>query len=372
MNSRLLAIPAVMMAACLILSCVSGKKAYQHGDYYAAVLEAVEHLRHSPDNKSSKQVLTESYQPAVDLLNTDAQNQIASNANQKWKLVVQDYVKINNLYENIRTSPGALTVIPTPVNKYKELTLAKDSAANECYNAALQDMLKNTRQDAKTAFFLFTDANTFSPGFKECIEMIQQAKLNATLNVVVDGTGPNNYSWTFDQIIYGSTVNQFVKFYSPQQVQTQNIARIDQRLRISVGGYEETRPYINRTSQNYVDSVATGGDHVVKGVHYPNYQRVFGSMSIYEKQIVASGSLLLYIQDNTNQAQLANTNVTTQFTWRSQWANCSGDPRAFPRTMSGLCNQPENYPSGGQLIVQTKKDLDNKLVEAIGLFYRSY
>src|SRR6267378_6648560 len=92
----------------LVEACSSGKSAYKHGDYYTAVLEAVQRLRQNPDNKRSKEVLKLSYQAAVDFLNTDVQNQIASNASSKWKTIVQDYDKINNLYENIRTSPGAL------------------------------------------------------------------------------------------------------------------------------------------------------------------------------------------------------------------------------------------------------------------------
>src|ERR1700712_1620063 len=132
MSSRVFAILAVLIfTVALSQSCTSGKTAYKHGDYYSAVLEAVERLRHSPDNKKSKEVLSLSYQAAVDFLNTDAQNKISSNDNNKWKTVVADYGKINNLYESIRTSPGALKVISSPVNKYKELTVAKDSAAAE-------------------------------------------------------------------------------------------------------------------------------------------------------------------------------------------------------------------------------------------------
>src|SRR6266850_1086950 len=108
MKLRLLLAFVVLIA--LIESCSSGKSAYKHGDYYTAVLEAVQRLRQSPDNKKSKNVLGLSYQAAVDFLNTDVQNQIASNASTKWKTIVQDYDKINNLYENIRTSPGALKV----------------------------------------------------------------------------------------------------------------------------------------------------------------------------------------------------------------------------------------------------------------------
>src|SRR5258706_9608682 len=237
MKSRLLF--GFLVLIVLIESCSSGKSAYKHGDYYTAVLEAVQRLRQSPDNKRSKEVLSLSYQAAVDFLDTDIQNQIASDANFKWKNVVQDYNKVNSLYENIRTSPGALKVIPNPINKYKELNIAKDSAAAESYNRGVEAMLKNTREDAKQAYFLFTDANAYSPAYRESIEMMTQAKFNATLKVVVQPSLQNYWGWNFDPIVFAATGNQFVQFYTPQQAQNENLQRIDHFLLVSVHGYNE-------------------------------------------------------------------------------------------------------------------------------------
>ena len=72
-----------LLAALILDACTSGKSAYQHGDYYQAVIESVQRLRQSPDNKKSKEILSLSYQAAVDNITQDAQNQITSNANMK-------------------------------------------------------------------------------------------------------------------------------------------------------------------------------------------------------------------------------------------------------------------------------------------------
>jgi hypothetical protein len=264
-----------------------------------------------------------------------------------------------------------LKVIPNPVNKYKELTTAKDSAASECYNSAVLSMLKNTRQDAKQAFFLFTDANTFSPGYRESIEMMQQAKINATLNVVVDPSYQNNNNWTFDQIIFRTNGNQFVKFYTLQQAQEQNLQRIDQHLRVTVNGFEEGRPYVTRNSQNYQDSVAVG-EQVVKGQKRTIRQAVNAQMTLFQKQISATASLQLWIQDGASHGELLNSPVASQINWVDQWAICTGDTRAFPSTVSGFCNKSESYPAPGQLLTQAKRELDSKLAAALDGFYRNY
>ena len=202
-----------LLSLLVLDSCSSGKAALKHGDYFSAVSQAVARLRQNPDHKKSKEVLSTSYKMAIEYLETDAKNQIASNANFKWKNAVQNYESINNLYEQIRTSPGALKVIPNPVNKYNELTEVKNKAAEETYEAGIQYMLQNTREDAKRAYFLFSEANNFNPGYRESIEMIEQSKFNATLKVIVDPTFQNYNDWNFESLIFGSRPSQFIKFY---------------------------------------------------------------------------------------------------------------------------------------------------------------
>jgi hypothetical protein len=355
----------------IIQSCTSGKSAYKHGDYYTAVLEAVQRLRQSPDNKKSKEVLQLSYQAAINFLNTDVQNQIASNANFKWKSVVQDYDKINNLYENIRTSPGAQKVIPNPVNKYKEMTVAKDSAAAECYTRGVEAMLKNTRQDAKQAFFLFTDANTYAPAYRESIEMIQQAKFNATLKVVVQPSVQNYWGWNFDPVVFSGCGNQFVQFYSPQQAQNENLQKVDHFLLVSIHGYQENRSNITKSVQNYSDSVKVG-EKTVRDQKVPVKQKITAQMTVFEKVIPYSGAIQLFIKDAGSNAELTNSRISNQLTWNSRWAVCSGDQRCIPSGVKGLCTAGETYPAGGQLITFSKKDLDAKLANALANFYSNY
>ena len=354
-----------------IESCSSGKSAYKHGDYYTAVLEAVQRLRQSPDNKRSKSVLSLSYKAAIEFLDTDIQNQIASNANFKWKNVVQDYDRVNSLYENIRTSPGALKVVPNPINKYKELTVAKDSAAAECYTRGVEAMLKNTREDAKQAFFLFTDANAFSPAYRESIEMMQQAKFNATLRVVVQPSVQNYWSWNFDPVVFGGTGNQFVQFYTPDQAQSENLQRIDQFLLVSVHGYQENRPTISNSVQNYSDSVKVG-EKTVNNQKVPVKEKITARVTIYEKIIPYSGAVQLFIKDARSNAELSNSRISNQLSWSNRWASCTGDSRCIPAGVKGLCNGRESYPAGGQLITLAKKDLDAKLAGALTNFYRNY
>ena len=359
---------------CIIIiaeGCVSGKSAYKHGNYYEAVLDAVQRLRQNPDNKKSKEVLSLSYQAAVEYLETDAQNQINSGANFKWRTAVQNYEKVNHLYEQIRTSPGALKVIPNPTSRYKELTEVKAKAAEESYEAGIQAMLKNTRTDSKQAFFLFTDANNFSPGYREAIEMITQSKFNATLKVVIQPSIQNMYDWNFNPQIFGYRGNQFVQFYTPQQAQEQSLPKIDQFLSLVVNGYQEARPVITKRVQDLKDSVKTG-EKTVNGKKVPINKLVTAQMTIYEKRITSKGSIRLLVVDAETKAEVKNSEIVSDMSWSDNWASYTGDAQALSQSNKALCEKKEPYMTRDYLVKQTENDLGRKLSSSLTSFYASY
>lgn len=365
------ALSAIVVVAILAEGCSSGKSAYKHGDYYQAVLTSVQHLRSSPDHKKSKEVLGLSYQAAVDYLEQDAQNQLASNANFKYKSVVANYEKINRLYDEIRTSPGALKVIPTPVNRFKELTEYKAKAAEESYDAGIQAMMLATRQDAKNAYFYFTDANTFSPGFRESIEMMDQAKANATVNVIIEPALDNRYSWNFDPVVFGYNSNMFVKFYTPKQAEEMGVKRVDQFLKVSVNSYREGLPQISRRTETRTDSVKTG-EKTVNGQKVPIYQKITSTTTIFEKKATGHGSINLWITDASSKADIRNQEITSDMSWSDSWAIYTGDLRAVASGNKKLIEKKEPNMGPGYLQGITKKDLDSRLADVISNYYSQF
>lgn len=361
----------VLLSTLLFDACSSGKSAYKHGDYYEAVLTAVQRLRGKPDHKKSKEVLKLSYQLAIDYLETDAKNQIEANANFKYSTAVTNYTKINHLYEEIRTSPGALRVIPKPISKYDELTAVKAKAAEETYEAGIQALLKNTREDAKQAYFLFNDANTYSPGYREAIEMIEQAKFNATLKVIVQPSLINYSDWNFEPIIFGYNANQFVKFYTPRQAEEQELKRIDQYIKLIVNGYQEGRPVITNKSESFSDSVKTG-EKTEKGVKIPIYTKVSATMITYTKRITGRGSVNLLITDAESRAEIRNADIIAEETWADTWATYKGDDRALSDGNKKLCEKREPYPERNYIENRTRKEMDNKLSQELRNFYSKY
>src|SRR6185503_9528389 len=107
-------------------------------------------------------------------------------------------------------------------------------------------------------YFLFRDANNFSPEYRESIEMGNQAKFDATLKVIVEPITINPTSWNFEPIMFGYHGNEFVRFYTQQEAQNENLQRIDQYMSVVINNYWEGLPNITKRSQEVRDSVKTG------------------------------------------------------------------------------------------------------------------
>jgi hypothetical protein len=355
----------------LITSCTSGKSSYKHGNYYQAVLESIQRLRSNPSHKKSKEILKLSYPAAISYLETDTQNKMAANDNEKWRIAVQNYSSINNLYEEIQRSPGAMKVIKNPVSKYQELNEAKKKAAEESYEMGLQAMLKNTREDSKRAYFLFKEANNLSPEYRESIEMSNQAKFDATLKVVAQPILINPTPWNFEPIMFGYKNNEFVRFYTPAEAQNENLKRIDQYMSVVVGDYWQGLPNITKKSQDVRDSVKTG-EKKVNNVTVPIYTKVKATVTTFEKTVKARGSLNLIIKDGPSKADIRNTPIVSEQTWTSEWAIYTGDARALAQNLRKLTEKREPFLSNNQLKDMVREDLEKKLSNSIASFYRNY
>ncbi len=212
-----------------IAGCSSGKKAYTRGDYYESVMKSINRLQRNPTHKKSVETLRDAYPMAVEYYESQARNKIASNDPNKWKAVVQYYNTMNYMYEQINRSPGALVVIPNPVNHYADLEEAKNNAAEESYSKGILAMEKGTRQDAKLAYANFRDADSFIPGYMDVNQKMEEALWAATLKVVIEPipviarnleVSSEFFQNKFYEYLHDQHISEFVKFYTLEEANT--------------------------------------------------------------------------------------------------------------------------------------------------------
>lgn len=351
-------------------ACTSGKAALKKGDYYEAVLESVNRLRSSPENKKAKEVLLQGYPLSIEFIETNIQNGINADDPMKWRNAVRGYEQINHLNDEIKTSMGAKHVIPNPVTRFKELATAKGNAAEESYLAGINSLMKNTRDDAKQAYFDFKAATTFEPGYKESIEMMNQAEFNATLRVAYEEINASHINYGSLQPVINSLRRQFLSF---KPIAEKDTVTPHQYLKIIFVNYrEDAHGTITTTSEELKKDIKVDEKKGPDGKTQDVMQAVTAKISYFHKMKKAASSATFTISDASTSAILQNQNIAGNSSWQYDWATYSGDIRALNTSQQSLCKLKETNPSDQFLFNQAIANLQTNLGSQLKSFYSKY
>ncbi len=371
-----------VLSLIFILGCSSGKKAYERGDYYEAVMKAVSRLRQNPDHSKSAEALQAAYPLAIDHFETQAKNEIASNSPYKYKNAIAHYNSINQLHDAIKQCPGCLRVINNPVNRYSEIGPLKEKAAEESYNAGIASLMKGTRNDAKTAFYNFVDVQNFAPGYKDVLEYITKAKDEATVNVVVEQIPvPTRYNLSggffqdkVEEFLHRNYPEQgFVKFYTPEEADRVRLARADQILRIQFDDFSVGNSVLREKEEEVSRDSVKVGEVKLEGKTVPVYNTVKAKLTTYTKEISSSGLLSMVIVDAKTKGVLTHQKFDGKYVWVSKWGRFNGDERALTDAHLALCRQKEvNPPIAQDMFLEFTRPIYDRLVPALKSFYQNY
>ena len=368
MKSRTLLLFVAVIA--LLESCASGKAALKNGNYYEAVLESVNRLRAKPDHKKAKVVLQQSYPLAIDFIQTRIQNGITADDPRKWRNAVEGYNQINNLNTQIKTSLGAMKIITNPVTKFKELAEVKTKAAEESYNDGIQYMLKNTRDDAKSAYFSFKEASGYEPGYREVVELMTQAEFNATLRVAYQEINASRINYGSLQPIINSLQRQFLSF---RPIEQQDTVPPQQYLKIVFNDYrQDARPQFSSRNENLEREVKVGEKKGADGKVQDVMEKVAGTITYYTKTKRAYSNATLSVTDAKTNAMLLNNSVEGNSQWQYTWATFKGDNRAMNTEQVNLTKRTEASPDDQSLYNQAISNLKTNLSQQLANFYRRY
>lgn len=218
---------AYLITIVVLGGCSSGKSTFERGSYYEAVITSVNRLRKNNDHKKSVETLRQAYPMAVASYEDRAKTSLASAERFKWSEVVRSYTYINTMYDEIKRCPGALVVVPNPVNYFSKLQEARQHAAEERYAAGILSLQGNTRQSAKEAYGYFKTANEYVNGYKEVNDYLAAALAAATVKIVVEpipvhfksvGVSAEFFNDKISEFVHAAPISEFVKFYTRAEV----------------------------------------------------------------------------------------------------------------------------------------------------------
>lgn len=377
---KTLYIYATIIVAIFIVSCSTGKKALQKGDYYKATMEAVNRLRSAPENKKAQQVLLQSYPLANSNIMRNIQNALDENRIDKYAVIVREYMSLNELANSIYACPKALQLIPSPNQYYTELKNAKDLAAAEAYNLGTFALSQNTIQKAREAYFHFKDADNYVNGYKDVAEKLQESLFLATLKVVVSKPITSmkyqlSADFFYDNLMAQMskvTSNKFIRFYTYQEAKNENLKQADQYLVLdfndfTVGNMRESK----NTTEISKDSVLVGTTKV-NGANQNVYGTVKANFTIFRREVISGGILNVRIVDAFNNRTLENKNFTGQFVWFNEWATFKGDERALTDKQIKMTNNSDVImpPPNQDLFVEFTKPIFDQTVSFVRNYYK--
>lgn len=368
----------------IIISCSSGEKALEKGDYYQAVIKSINRLRSNPSKEKARQIVAKAYPLAVNWYNKQIQQTKSSNIPLKWSRIVSNYQTLNNLAREIDRCPAAKEMIPVPNYYINELEDAKHQAAPECYIAGMEALNRGTREDAKRAFRHFMNANNYVPNYKDVVEMMDKAHYMATLKVVIEQIplpslrfklSADFFQDQVDRFLGQQLKREFVRFYSPQEAQQEKLEFPDQILRIQFMDFVvgETHETSKEEIVVSADSVKVGTVTLKDGEKVPVYNKVKAKLTTHRREVISKGLLSLEIIKFQNKHVLMNNRLPGEFVWFTQWGHFNGDERALTPEELKLCNsEPVPALPPQELFTEFTRPIYTQLTESLRSFYNRY
>lgn len=366
----------------VLISCTTGKKALERGDYSNATLQAVNRLRNNPNSSKAIAAVRESYPMALNYFQGKIDYALSTDNPFKYTETVNYYDLMNRLSDEISRCPAALKIFPKINYFTTELAQAKKLAADEQYSAGIKNESLNTRGAWKEAFFNFQRADRFSPGYKDVRRRMDEARYNATLRVIVEQIRVSgNYQLTSDfflnQIIENLTryrPNEFVEYFSPKSAEKAGIKNPDQLLRMNfdefVIGQIHDKETIKELSR---DSVEVGTVTLKDGSKVKAYNTVKAKLRVNRRELISNGVLDVTIIELPLKRVISQKKFPGEYVWFSEWGSFNGDERALNNKQLAICRQKPLDPPGPQeLFVGFTTPIFNQVTPFLKSFYQQY
>lgn len=376
----------ILVVYVVMNACSTGKSALQQGNYETAVLQAVNRLRSSPDNKNATATLREAYPLALNWNNSNIARMKSSNERFKWESILNSYENLNRLYDEIMRCPAALRLIPNPSSFLNEATDARNLAAAERYEAGniLMNGEMRNRMTAREALGHFIAAENLVSNYRDTRQRIDEARFYATMKIVVEQVPVQSRLFNlsdeffrnkiYEYISTNPRMNEFVRFYTPAEATSAKLERPDHVVKLQFDDFVVGETFVNSNTETVTskDSVKVGTAKI-EGKTVDVYNRVSAKLTVHRKVVKSRGLLDMQILDFQANKVIHQDKMAGEFTWVSEWASFNGDERALTKQQREMCNRREVPPPPPQdLFVEFCRPLYDQATQKIRSYYRNY
>jgi hypothetical protein len=361
----------VLFAASFIISCKSVSKAYNQGDYTDAVEIGVKKLQKNPDDAETRELVKSAYTYAVNQHEENIRNFSGSNNDNRYESILNEYNKLQNLYNGIQQVPGLANFVnPTSYRNY--IQTYRDKAADQHLDNAEKWMEQGTKQAFKNAYNEYKYALRFRDNMviKAKRDEAYNAAITKILVVPIQNYGSYSYHSSYqlqrfqDEVIRSLAYNMssdFVKFFTEMELRSNN-TEPDQVLEMNLGRIRIGQPNDQRNrrevgKQVVVKEIVYKPDSVVK-----EYGTVKATITTTKRTLLSEGDLYLSMKDPRGR-MLWNDRFTGQHRWQTEFTTYTGDERALTESDKTLINKNtnQNPPREDDIMEELYRQIQNDL-----------
>jgi hypothetical protein len=320
------------------------------------------------------------YDPALQRAQQNMSNYRYDAAPQKWDKLIGEMENMQRMFDIINTNQYAVRMIK-PVNFYRNIVEAKDSAAADWYSYANDFFERGGRENWKEAYNAYNKAGNYVPNYRDTKAKMQEAFDRSLIYVLVnqiqyDGIGFNN-SWNWNN--YNSR---------DQQLQNQLIRDLGGRTNRNTPAYffnewdlrRENRspdlvvdmvwrnmgsdqPRDRTRNYNRSKRIETGRDTANK----PIYQTVTATVYVTERNLEANADMNLIFTDAKSKTQVDWQTIPATFRTNIEFATYTGDRRALEDSDWTLINRNQNQPlpNREEVFERLMRDIYNDVLNRI-------
>jgi hypothetical protein len=293
-----------------------------------------------------------------------------STSENRFDKIITELNALQNIYNSVQAVPGASTLVK-PKNYLQDLEYAKSDAAEYFYLKGKNLLQEEKRESDLQAYESFKIANRYVSGYKDILQMMDDAYELATINVVINPIEDDNIFFSSYAIDYryrpqdyeeslvrelgGVNANVVpARFYTERDARRENI-EVDWTVDTRWRNIDVSPSVPNRYNREVSKQIQIGKDTAGKAV----YQTVRATLQITQRTISVRGGLDYRINDLVKNTTVDQGLLTDYVSWTEAYATYNGDSRALSQEDWALVNGNRNFNRPG------KADILNTLMRKI-------
>lgn len=345
---RIVQLLGALVSVAVLISCGAAggftASSREDKDLFKAI-NAIEKSNH-PDARKDLPTL---YQQSIQRHEDKIASYKTSTSPERWQKIVGELEALQKIYGALNTSRESGKLV-TAQDYAAQLTDAKEKGAIEFYDAGVQYMQADTRQDARKAYEAFQAVNKLYPNYRNTSSLMSEAREKSILDVVINPISTrgymygnsyrsNNFQRELVRDLGGSWGNNLggARFYTDWEARSQDVKPdwiVDLNWDNVFISPMSNRSYTRQLSKQ----IEIGRDTANK----PVYKTVNATLYITQRSINARADMEYRVVDLDKNSNVEWSRIPAYYDVNIEEATYRGDSRALSDYDWALVNSTQS------------------------------